>query len=331
MKRFVYSLSFAILYLLSTKATAEMASGRVADSFHFEIYGGLGEINSLSGKLIETQNSALVSGGLNTDFGQLGIDDGTDSLLIGGSISGKWITFLVDYRQNTIDASGIADSEIRLSADQVNFGGQSFEYLLIPVGSEYTLESDTNLLGLGLRFTPLTINPGGRVRFTPWIHAGLQYVDTTFDLDSANNTSIETGGFQSRTYVVNGRASGEAQLIIPEIGFGGEVRFLFHDEESTGPEVTLYGTYKILDLQGDLDTIGVEDDEFDRLDVSYSSLEIGANFYYPLGDSVDLLVGIYFEDVETNTVLESKPSAGNFEREVELDYTLFGLRAGLRF
>jgi hypothetical protein len=308
-----------------------IAAGRVKNNYAFEVYGGYGQLNSLSGRLQETQNGSVINGGLDTDFNQLGIEDGSESMLIGGSLTGKWFTLLLDYRQNTIEASGTADSEIRLNVDSINFNGQSFEYLLIPVNSDYTLDSETNLLGLGLRFTPFTVNPTGNVRFTPWIHAGLQYIDSTFDLNSGNSASIQGAGFQGRSYVVNGRATGEAQLIIPEIGIGGELRFLFHDGEDSGPELTLFGTYKLLDLEGNLDSIGVDDDEFDRLSVTYTALELGANFYYPLGDSVDLLIGLYLEQVESNTVLESKPSVGTFQREVDLDYTLYGLRAGLRF
>lgn len=321
-----------ILFTSLVHAGDGIAAGRSQSQGHFfEIYGGYGELNSLSGQLQETQNGVLISGGLNTDFNQLGLEDGTESLLLGASLTGKWFTLLIDYRQNSINASGTAESEIRLNVDQVFFNGNSYEYLLIPVNSQYTLKSDTNLLGIGLRFTPFTVNPAGNLRFTPWIHLGVQYVDSSFDLDSENAASLEVAGFQSRAYVVNGRASGSGQLIIPEYGLGGEFRFLFHDQENTGPELSAYATYKILDLDGSLDSIGVEDDAFDRLKVSYTALEIGANFYYPLGESVDLLLGLYFEQIESNTVLSSKPSVGDFQREVDLDYTLYGLRAGLRF
>jgi len=330
----IKTISFILLYALTFHLSAHadtLGGGRVKNNYSFEAYGGYGQLSSLSGKIVETRNSSLISGGLNTDFDQLGIDEGSESMLIGGSITGKWFTLLVDYRQNTIEASGTADSEIRLNVDEVIFNGQRFEYLLIPVDSEYTLDSDTNLLGIGLRFTPFTINPEGRVRFIPWLHLGVQYVDTTFNLDSGNTVNVQVDGFQNRVFAVNGRASGEAQLLIPEYGGGGEIRFLFHDNESKGPELTLYGTYKILDLAGDLDSIGIEDDEFERLDVSYTALEVGVNFYLPMGDAVDLLVGLYLEQVESSTILESNPSAGDFQREVDLDYTLYGLRAGLRF
>jgi hypothetical protein len=169
---------------------------------YLDIYGGLGQVSSISGSVRETRNGSQISGGLNTDLGELGIEDGSESILFGGSLTWKWITLLVDVRNNSVDASGTADSEIRLNVDGVNFGGQTFDYLLIPVGSEYTIDAESNWIGAGLRFTPFTVNPEGRVRFTPWIHLGAQYVDTTFEIDSGNTVTLQVPGFGNRVYAV---------------------------------------------------------------------------------------------------------------------------------
>ncbi|MEX2605988.1 MAG: hypothetical protein WD708_01480 [Kiritimatiellia bacterium] len=317
---------------LSVRGDRWIGGGRSQDqTLHLEVYGGAGQLNSISGSVRETRNGGVISGGLYTDLNELGINDGSESLLIGGKFTWKWLSLLVDYRSNTIDASGTADTELRLNVDSIPFQGRNLEYLLIPEDSTYQVDSTTDLLGFGLRFTPLTLNPEGRIRFTPWLHLGVQYIQTDFSIDSGATVRLEGAGFQNRTYAVRGRASGTAELVIPEYGLGAELRVLFHDPNETGPELAAYATWKILDFDGSLDTIGVEADEFENLIFDYSALELGVNFYFPLGKSVDLLAGLYMEQVEVNTELTSKPNLGDFKREVDLDYTLLGLRAGLRF
>ncbi|MDF3130200.1 hypothetical protein P0Y35_13415 [Kiritimatiellaeota bacterium B1221] len=311
------------------RAEDNFAWGRAqSQDRYLELYGGYGDMNSLEGRVQETQNGSLISGGLDTSLVDLNIDSGSEVVSFGGQITGRWFSLLVDYRQSAVNASGTAQSEIRLSVDDLAFNGQQLDYLLIPVGSDYAVSADTTWLGFGLRLTPFTLNPKGNVRFTPWLHVGAQYIVSDFSIDAGSTGSVEVSGFENRTYAVNGNASGEAQLIVPEYGLGGEVRILFHEAEASGPEMVIYGTYKILDYDGALEDIGVEDDTFDNMTISYTFLEIGSNVYFPVSDSLDLLVGLYYEQVDSNTVLQSE---SNYQREVDLNYSMFGLRAGLRF
>ncbi|MGA0334242.1 MAG: hypothetical protein ACO3N7_06445 [Kiritimatiellia bacterium] len=322
----------ALLLLLTFPAFSQSLSGGRAQSQSatLEFYGGLGQMTSLEGRVQETRNGAQISGGLDTSLVDLNINDGSDVTMIGAKITGKWFTLLVDHRQSNVSASGEAEGEIRLKVDGISFAGQDLDYLLIPAGGAYSIESDTTWLGLGLRFTPFTINPEGRVRFTPWLHLGVQYIQSEYDVDAGSTVRLSAAGFGDRVYAVNGSATGKAELILPEYGLGGEVRVWLGEAEAS-PELVGFATWKILEYDGALDDLGVEDDSFDQLDLSYSSLELGANLYFPVGDRLDLLVGLYYEQVDSTTILTSKPSAGNFQREVELNYAITGLRAGLRF
>lgn len=319
---------------LATTASADgwMTGGRSqSQSRVLEIYAGIGDMGSLEGRVQETANGGVVRGGLDTSLLDLNIDSGSEVFFFGGKITGRWFSVLVDYRQSSISGSGTADSDIRLNVDELNFAGQSLEYLLIPVGSNYDVSADTTWLGFGLRFNAFTLNPTGQVRFTPWLHLGAQYIVSDFSIDAGSTLRIDIPGFDNRAYAVNGNASGEAQLLVPEYGIGGEVRWLLGEEEAGAPELSFFATYKILNYDGALGDIGVEADEFENLTVDYTSIELGANFYYPLSDSTDLMVGLYYEQVDSNTVLASRPSSFNYQREVDLNYSLYGLRAGLRF
>ena len=313
-------------------ADDKIAGGRVQDDgFDLDLYVGLGQISSLSGSVLETANGSLISGALNTDLGELGINDGSETTLIGGKLSGKWFTLLMDVRYNKIDASGTADSDIRINVDGVSFGAQDLQYLLIPVGTDFTVDSQSNWLGLGLRFTPLTFNPQGQFRFTPWLHVGFQYVDTSFNIDSGSSVGVDVPGFGNRRFAIRGQASGDSELIIFEYGVGGELRYRFHESGQKGIEIVASGTYKILNFEGSLSDIGFDDNDFDDLLIDYQALNLSLEVHFPIEDYFTLTAGIFTEQVDANIDLDSKPSVGTFRREVDGEYTLNGFRVGVQF
>jgi hypothetical protein len=332
MNRFLVFLLSSIFFVVPLMAQPMVTGGRVqGDGVDIEFYVGFGEMTSLSGSVLETRGGSLISGGLNTDLGELGINDGSESTMLGGKIAWRWITLLLDFRNNTVDASGTADSDIRINVDGVSFNGQQFEYLLIPVGSDYTLDAQSDWLGFGFRVTPLTVNPEGALRFTPWLHLGFQYVDTSFTIDSGNTVRLDVPGFANRVFAVQGQANGEGQLVIPEYGFGGELRYRVPEGLGEGIEIVASGTYRILSLEGSLSDIGFDDEDFDELSIDYTALDLGLDVLVPVTDVVKVMAGIFTEQVESNVDLDSKPSLGQVRRSVDGDFTLTGFRIGVQF
>lgn len=329
----VHALFFFVLITAGlVRAESSIAGGRVQDKpVYVDLYGGIGQVTSLSGSVSEVQNGSLISGGLNVDLKDLGIEDGSETTMFGGSITWKWVTLLVDVRNNTVEASGTADSELRLNVDNLEFNGVNLEYLLLPVGTDFNIDAESNWIGAGLRITPFTLNPEGRVRFTPWLHLGAQFVDTSYTIDSGNTLRLDIPGFGERVFAVGGTATGEAQLLIPEYGIGAEVRFRFFDPGERGMELVAAGTYKILQFDGSLDSIGFDDADFENLTIDYTALELGLDLYAPLGQGITVRAGVFLEQVDGAVDLDSKPSVGDFQRELDGDYTLTGFRAGIRF
>lgn len=308
-----------------------LGGGRaMSPGFRFEVYGGPGRMENLEGGVEERgQAGAVLTGGLSADVDELGLGDDTSSWFLGAQAYNNWVTFLVDYRRSELDASGTAEQTFRLGVDNLAFAGLNVDHLLIPVGTEYEIEAETSWLGLGMRVTPFTLFPRGRVRFTPWVHFGVQVIQAEYDVDAGATVNLQSVGFPSRTYAERGRADGDAQAAIPEYGIGGEVRILLGEEP--GAEVVGQLTYKLLDFQGAIDALGADDDDFKDIDLEYSALEANLFLVYPLNDKADLLAGVYVEQVEVDAVLDSRSSLGNFDRIVDGSYTLYGIRAGFRF
>lgn len=332
MSRFTCFLVAVLLsVVLSFSASADVIGGgrAIPPGWTVEVYGGIGEMNSLDGGVEERGQAGALSGGLSADVDDLNLGDDTSSWFLGGQVYNKWVTFLVDYRATQLDASGTAEREVRLGVDNVAFAGLELDNLLIPVGTEYEIDAETNWLGVAVRVTPFTVFPEGRVRFTPWLHLGVQVIDADYDVDAGAAVNLQSVGFPSRTFVERGRAEGDEQAGIPEYGIGGEARFLLGPE--AGAELVGQVTYKLLDFQGALDTLGADKEEFEDIDLDYTAVEANLFLVYPLNDTADLLAGIYLEHVEADAVLDSKSSLGDFDRVIDASYTLWGVRAGFRF
>lgn|GEM_PF-1251439 len=313
-------------------AESWIGAGRGADEgLHVEAYGGVGRVERLSGELRETREGGPLEGGVRADLEDLNLDDGVETGLWGGRVSNRWLTFLVDFRHSRLDASGTADREYRLNVEGLAYAGLDLEYLIIPVNAEYDIEAETTWLGAGVRVTPFTLFPEGRVRFTPWAHLGAQWIRADYDVDAGATANLEVEPFTGRVYARRGRAEGEAEAVIPEYGLGGEVRVRLGGRGAKGPELVGEATWKLLDFQGAVDSLGVDDEEFEDLDLDYTALEANLYLLWPLNERVDLLGGVYMEQVDATYVLESDGGAGGYDREIDLSYTLYGIRAGVRF
>ncbi len=329
MRTLLNAVCLSVSFLAVQAQESLVGAGRaIPPGFVYEVYGGLGSMDSLEGGVQERRGNDILSGGLTADLDELGLGDDTSTLFLGAQAYNKWVTFLVDYRSTSLDASGTADQDIRLDVDSVSFRGLNLDYLLIPANTDYDIEADATMLGLGLRVTPFTFFPEGRVRFTPWFHLGLQLISTDYDIDAGATVSLDAVGFPDRIYAEQGQASGSEEAGIPEYGIGGEVRILLGDK---GAEIVGQATYKLLDFQGAIDSLGVDRDEFEDIDFDYTALEANIFLVYPLNDSVDLLAGVYIEQVDIDATLESDDSFGEFDRDADISYTIYGIRAGFRF
>ncbi len=326
-------LPFLATTLLPFMACAQLFQGGRIDQegFTFEVYGGWGGMDSVEGSVQETRNGGIVSGGVSVDLKELGLEDDFSTFFFGARAYNRWVTFLLDYRSSSLEASGKADREYRLAVDNVLFGGQRYEYLIIPSQTDYDIEANVSWLGLGVRVTPFSINPDGFITFTPWVHLGVQGISADYDVDAGATVRVETTGSPNRTYARRGSADGDAKAVIPEYGIGGEIRFRFHQPEMKGFQIVAEATYKILDFQGAIDSLGIDKKEFEDIDFQYSALEANLYALIPLSEKVDLLAGLYVEQVDVSAVLEADKGSSDPDRDIDLSYTIYGARVGLRF
>ncbi len=308
-----------------------VAGGRGTSGVSLEISGGIGGIRDVEGRGTEQIDGRGFTGALNLNLSELGVNDGSDSRFLRAKLMNSWVTFFLNYYQGSVSGQGTTDSDLRLNVDGVEFAGRIFDYLLIPGGGQYSLELENTWLGVGMHFTPLTVNPDGRIRFTPWLHLGLQYVALEYRVDAGATTTVQFDPQTQRTFAFRGSANSEEQALMPEYGFGGEVRLQLW--ERAGKRVQLVGdaTYKRLDLQDGIGSLSFDNTSFEDVDFTYAALEVNVYVLYPLTPAVDLICGVYVEQVDMDYTFAGDRRVEGLDREVNLEYTLYGFKAGLKF
>jgi hypothetical protein len=313
------------------KARRWIGPGRGMRGLSLELLGGIGGIRDVEGGVTEQIAGRGFTGALNLDLSDLGVDEGSDARFFRVKLMNSWVSFFLNYYQGSVSGQGTTEADVRLNVDGVEFGGRVFDYLLIPEGGEYTLDLENTWLGFGMQFTPFTFNPEGRIRATPWIHLGLQYVELEYRVDAGATTTVQFDPQTQRTFAFRGSARSEERALMPEYGFGGEIRVQLW--ERAGKRVQLVGdaTYKRLDLEDGFGSLSFDDTSFEDVDFSYSSLEMNFYVLFPVNERVDFMCGFYVEQVEMGYTLAGDRRVEGLDREVTLEYTLYGFKAGLKF
>lgn len=310
---------------------AEMIGGGRAGGRGFEVFGGFGTVDRLQGRVNETIAGREFDGGIFFDLGELGVDEDPMALAFGASWRGKWVSLLLNYRYAQMSASGVANQDFRFRVNTIQFQGQSLDFLLLPEGSSYELETETTWLGGSLRVTPLTVNPDGVFSFTPWLHLGLQLIHFEYLVRAGGTGGIQLEGQTDRLFAVRGQGRSRETAAIPEYGIGGELRWVLTPQRERPLQLVAEGTYKMLDFQGSLGRLGFDADDFRDVDFTYASLELNLYAQIPLSRQMDLTAGIFVEQVDVDYKLQRGEERQDLRRDIDLSYNIYGIRIGLHF
>lgn len=305
--------------------------GRGTRGVSLELWGGMGGVRDVEGTVREKIAGQGFTGALHLNLSDLGIEEGSDAHFFQAKLMNGWVTFLLSGYQGTVSGEGTAEADVRLNVEGMEFGGRVLEYLLIPGGGMYSLDLENTWIGLGMQFTPFTLNPGGRIRFTPWLHLGLHYVELLYRVDAGTTTRVQFDPQTQRTFAVRGRARREEQALMPELGFGGEIRMQLRERAGKWVELVGNATYKRLDVQEGIGGVSFNDASFHELDFTYDALEMHLYVQVPVNRRIDFLCGIYAEQVTLESRFGGSRRVEGLDREVTLAYTLYGFRAGLKF
>ena len=322
---------------------AETVGGRIIEpGKSFEISVHAGTLTDLSGRvdeqsrLVQDFGSSLRDTPESYDFEELGFDD--DYSVIGFTLEKQWKYFTLRLKSNmaSIDAKNNAVRDFYIGVDEVNFGGQEYEYMYIPEGESYDAEMDLYIAHVSAMWTPWTFGAKTPLEFTPWISLGVYGVLSDFEVSAGEARGITLSENPPREYVIGGKGEGTNGGAIPEIGIGGQLTTWFSDRLS----MELTGHLAFAAYDGSTSTIGIDSRNAKELDMTYYNLELGARLVWEINDEVDFFAGASIEliDSEAEVKAESGQSEEEiltkrekFDKDIELEYTIFTFEAGFRF
>lgn len=334
---------------LTGAAFAGIKGGRyLEEGDGFSAHVLFGQLQSLEGTVEETKRAYTETPGILEDYArylenysleELGFDESYPSY--GFSLEQQWtyLTFQLEATYAKADAEGTPEREpFAIGVNEVTFEGETYEYMLIPEGQPYTADFDTYTFNARALITPFYIQPVPDLVFSPWLHLGLFGGYSSYTIDAGPAQLVTTYEHHPYDYVVGGTGEGDGFVGVPELGLGGELRFLLGSEEHP-VDLIFQGSYAVLDWEGSTDSLGVSARNEKNVDLSYETYELRALLEFPISEKSDLVLGVMFRHTETDAEIEAlrRPEEEQLDRVEKYDKTvtftsdfLYGM-AGIRF
>lgn len=335
--------------LLPSFASAEFISGGrpVNPDKSFTLSASVGQVTEISGGVTETTRQLFELEGRDPStfqpesytFEELGLED--SDITYGLSMEKNWryFTFLGGLSYMHVEANGVPPRDFFIGVDDIEFEGQSYEYMKLEDGIPYEASIDAAIIDLRLQYTPFTLGADYVLSFTPLVHAGFFALAGTFEIDQGDPQRIQIYENPPREYVVGGHGEGTLAGFAPEIGIGGEFRLWLGRNKYGDRELALQGTYAIFKYNGSSDTLGISSRNEKDLDIDYAMIDARAMLYWPISAKLDFVLGAEYKLITTDaesksqddTLEEAEEDREKFDKDIDFDLTIVNVFVGLRF
>ncbi len=337
---------FAVASLTATPALG-VTKGRVFDpGKRSQLEALIGEVSTLDGFVNETTRRLFEvtgerdprAGAESFSFEEIGLRTEDVTYGLGFEYMWKWVTLQVEGSIMRAEAQGLASRDFYLGVEEVMFEGRPFEYQQIEQGAPYFAELDALVLGGRTLITPVTINPGGKAQFVPWLSLGLFSFVGDLDVNAGPAYGVIQYENPARDYVQGGRSTGGATAFVPEAGLGGEVRVQVAEHSGLPVSLVFQGGYSIFEFRGSSGDLGISSRNEKDIDVDYDSWDARAMFEWPISKKHDLVAGAGFRTIRADALSEAQDRSldetlalrEKFDKQIDLEITrvnaLFGLR-----
>lgn len=329
-------------------AKAQVQFGRLlANEPRANLTINAGQIASIEGFVQETTRPYydLTAPEKNLQFAEsftlkeLGFEGGYGSY--GLSLRNAWSFFTLELDAASVTPSVRARAvrDYYLGVSDVDFRGRSYEYMMIPSGTEFSADMRGAILGLRGFFTPLSVGVRDAFEFTPMLGAGVNAFAAEFEVDAGPAQGVIEYEIPPRQYVVRGRGTGWTGFVLPELGMGAEVRWRGGSGERRGPGFNLRGYYAFSDFSGSSSDIGISSRHEKVLDVEADHYRGSVLVSFPLSRKTDLLLGFTAEHMKATAEIKAKDRPPEeierlrekFNKFVNIELTTYYLMLGLAF
>ena len=331
----LHLLLFVATTTLPLAVQAQLEWGRDVDPERsFSLYLTAGQVTSLDGTVEETKRAYTDEIGAEQDYGhflqsyslkELGFD--SSYALFGISLEKQWslFTFRLDGSYMNPTASGVAEDEpYALGVNKVEYNGNSYDYMLIPQGGAYSADIQGGIVNLQLDFTPICLKLGENTTLTPWLHAGIVALGGEYEIDAGPAQSVITYESYPYPYVVGGTGTGYWGGLLPEYGFGGEVKITLGSRKGSPIDLRLQGTFSMLEFNGSTASLGLDTRNDKNIDLSYDSLELRAFLDVPLSEKTDIVLGVTYRTYDAETTVEAQDKTAAEQAAAMEKYDKYG-------
>lgn len=340
MRRFLIVLTAGLTAL---QAQAEMQTGRILEDRNtFAIGLTAGSVFGLDGEVQETTRPIEVIGGPTSgappedySWKELGFDENAAAFGLYVEKMWRFVTLQAQGSYAEISAAGIADRDYFIGVEKVEFGGQSYEYMVIPRGQRYSGDIESWIIDLRMLITPVSFGTSETPQFTPWVHIGLFSFIGDYTIDAGPARGVTQYENPPRDYVIGGKGTGTSGFLVPSIGGGGELYLPFSDALALSVQAHI----AFLKYGGSSGDFGVSSRNEKAVDVDYLNYGLRMLVEIALSDNVDLIAGVEFQRWEGDAEVRAKDRSvedilarrEKFDKDVSFEMSsLMGI-VGVRF
>ena len=243
----------------------------------------------------------------NYSFKDLGFDD--KYAIYGFQMEKRWkyISVALDFGYFNPKADAVADrEEYAIAMEEVEYNGNTYEYMLIPKGQSFSTKIDGGILELNTYITPFSVGITDAVHFTPWLNLGLYSVAGKFKIDAGEPQGITQYEYHPYDYVIGGKGEGWFGVGVPEIGFGGECVFEFQTRNNTDYDFVFQFNIVNYSWEGSTDDLGILNVRHAKdIDLSYTNNEFKLYWEFPIFESSSFLAGIKYQIISADATIEA--------------------------
>jgi hypothetical protein len=283
----------------------------------------MGQISSLEASVKDKSQS---SGFLRQDFSlkDLGIDGGYITYGLSADKAWKFFGLQFDLLYLGISENITAQKSYNIDVDSLGFGNA--DYLHVQANTDIDVKFSGGIIELHGLITPISFQFSESLSVTPWVSLGGVLIGGNYDIDNGRTTAVVSYGDLSESFSVGGSASGPAGFIVPDIGFGGEVRIGGPDDLN----FVLGANYSILPGDGNADWLLSDQDAVSNLIFDYSNLKINGSLEIPRGKKGKAwTIGIQYESIDASASMDLNNE--RFHKNIDFNMTVITGSIGMRF
>ncbi len=326
-------LAISIFCVMSNLSALEMDWGRYypqmfekeKNSFTFNL--NYGWMTDFKAEVSETRNNYARYLEFYS-FEDLGFDD--KYAIYGFQMEKKWkylsVALELDYFNPKEDI--IAGGDFAIAMEEVDYNGQTYQYMLIPEGLGISTDIKGAILELNTYITPFFLQVTEAMHFTPWFNLGLYSVAGKIKIDAGEPHGITLNENNPNEYVIGGKAEGWFGAGMPEIGFGGECVFEFLTHNNTEYDFVFNFNIVNYNWEGSTDDFAILNVQHAKdIDLNYTKHEFKFYWEFPVFKSSSFLAGIKYQiisaDVTIEDIKQTQTNEGDsndrYNKEIELD------------